>query len=142
MLKGKETKDWAMTLLRLLLGSTFLLHGSQKVLGLFGGPGLAGFASFVNQNLGLPLFLGYLAAFCEFLGGWLVLLGVITEIGALLIIPVMLTAVFKVHWVHGYFTQNNGFEYPLNLLLVALALIVGGPGKLALWDPWKGRRQE
>ncbi len=142
MLKDKEAKAWAMTILRLLLGGTFILHGSQKVLGLFGGPGLAGFASFVSQNMGLPLFLGYLAAFCEFLGGWLVLLGVITELGALLIIPVMLTAIFKVHWSHGYFTQNNGFEYPLNLLLVALALLVGGPGKLALWDPWKEKRQE
>jgi len=137
----KHGPAWAMFILRLILGSVFVLHGSQKVLGLFGGQGLSGFAGFVHDKLGMPTFLGYLAALCEFVGGGMVLLGVATEVGALLIVPVMLVAVFKVHWAHGYFGQNNGFEYPLNLLLVCLALLIGGPGKLALWDPFRKRRK-
>lgn len=137
----REGQAWALFILRLLLGSTFILHGSQKVLGLFGGPGLGGFAGFASQRLGMPLFLGYLASFCEFIGGWLVLLGIATEVGALLIVPVMLVAIFTVHWPRGYFVQSNGFEYPFNLLLVALALIIGGPGRLALWNPFKKWRK-
>jgi putative oxidoreductase len=131
-----ERQAWALFIVRLLLGSTFILHGSQKVLGLFGGSGLSGFAGFVSR-LGMPAVLGYIAPFCEFIGGWLVLLGVVTEVGALLIVPVMLVAISAVHLSHGYFLDKQGFEYPLNMLLAAFALIVGGPGKLALWDPFK-----
>lgn len=137
---SKERQAWALFVLRLLLGSTFILHGSQKVLGLFGGPGLVGFAGFAS-GMGMPSFLGYLAAFCEFIGGWLVLLGLVAEIGAVLIAPVMLVAIFAVHLQNGYFSQTGGFEYPLNLLLACLAVVVGGSGKLALWDPFRKRNQ-
>ena len=66
--------------------------------------------------------------------GLLVLLGIATELGALLIVPVMLVAVLKVHFGNGYFLPS-GAEYSLNLLLICIALILGGPGKQALWDP-------
>lgn len=137
----KQGPAWALLILRLLLGSTFILHGSQKVLGLFDGPGLTGFAAAVSKT-GAPAALAYLAAFFEFIGGWLVLLGIAAEIGALMIAPVMLVAIAAVHWKHGYFSQKQGFEYPFNLLLVAIALILGGPGKLALWDAFKRCRTQ
>ena len=127
---------WALCIVRLLMGTTFLLHGSQKVLGLFGGPGLEGFANFVS-SMGVPKILGYAAAFFEFFGGALMLLGILTEIGALMAIPVMIGAMVLVHAKNGFFIQNGGFEYSLNLLILALVLIIGGPGAGALWDPFK-----
>ena len=133
----KEGKDWALFVVRFMLGSVFVLHGCQKVFGLFGGPGISGFAGFVNQQMGMPMFLGYAAGLFELIGGLLVLLGVLAELGAAMIVPVMLVAVFMVHWKDGYFSQNHGYEYALNLLLIAVAVILGGPGKLALWDPLK-----
>lgn len=129
----KDGRDWALFVLRFVLGSTFIMHGAQKVLGLFDGKGLSGFAEGVSK-MGIPAFFGYLAALFEFAGGWLVLLGIATELGALLIVPVMLVAVLKVHFDKGYFLPN-GAEYSLNLLLICIALILGGPGKQALWDP-------
>ena len=96
---------------------------------------LHGFVAWIT-SLGVPQFLAYLAAFAEFTGGCLMFLGIATELGALLTIPVMIGAVIVVHWPHGYFVQNHGFEYPLNLIFFALAVIIGGPGKFALWDPF------
>jgi putative oxidoreductase len=127
---------WALTIVRLTLGTVFILHGGQKVLGLFGGQGLTGFIKWIG-SLGVPPLLAYLAAFAEFTGGWLLLLGIASEIGALLVMAVMAGAVLVVHWPHGYFSQNGGFEYPFNLMLFALAIVVGGPGKGALWDPFR-----
>ena len=132
-------QNWALFLVRILLGTTFILHGSQKVLGLFGGPGLAGFSTFV-ASLGYPAWLGYPAAFFEFFGGILLLLGIAPELGALAVIPVMVVAIASVHGKNGYFGQNGGYEYPLNLMILALVVIIGGAGEYALWDFFKSWR--
>lgn len=128
--------SWALTIVRLTLGSLFFLHGAQKVFGWFGGPGLTNFVAW-TVSMGVPVWLGYAAAYAEFIGGCLLFLGFAARLGALLTIPVMIGAVVVVHWPHGYFGQNGGFEYPLNLIFFALAIFVGGPGKLALWEPLK-----
>lgn len=133
-------QEIALTIVRLALGSIFFAHGAQKVLGWFGGPGLKGFINWTS-SLGVPTFLGYLAAFAEFIGGILLLSGIASEIGALMAVGVMIGAVFVVHWPHGYFAQNGGFEYPLNLIIFSLAIIIGGPGVYALWNPFKHCRK-
>lgn len=130
----REGAQWALLIARLMLGSTFIAHGAQKVFGAWGGPGLTGFAQGVAEG-GTPLFLGYLAALFEFFGGVLVLFGVLAELGALMIIPVMIVAAFRIHWSNGYFSSAKGFEYPLNLMLICFVILAGGAGKLALWDP-------
>ena len=71
----------------------------------------------------------------------MLLSGIASEIGALMAVGVMIGAVFVVHWPHGYFAQNGGFEYPLNLIIFSLAIIIGGPGVYALWNPFKHCRK-
>lgn len=119
----------ALFIVRVTLGFVFMAHGSQKVFGLFGGPGLAGFAQWTNSALGTPLILGYAAAFFELIAGVLLFFGIASELGALMVIPVMLVAIFFYHWPHGFFAQNGGFEYSLVLLLLAVVILIGGPGK-------------
>ncbi len=123
--------QWALTLLRIALGVVFVAHGSQKVLGIFGGPGLSGFATWIGQY-GIPSYLGYLAAFAEFIGGILLLLGVYAELGALIVMPVMAGAILFVHKSHGFFIQHNGFEYVLCLMVMLFSIIIAGPGYLTL----------
>src|SRR5215470_12665231 len=112
---------WATIPLRLVAGMVFIAHGSQKVFGAFGGPGLRGFTS---SSAPFPamrpawLWMGA-AAFAEFIGGILVLLGLFTRVGAFLIACVMLTAIAGVHWPN-FFANNRGFEYPLSLLAITL----------------------
>lgn len=126
----------ALCIARLALGTIFVLHGSQKVFGLFGGPGLNGFASWA-ANYGIAPIWAYSAAFAELIGGILLLTGICAELGALLTIPVMLGAVLLIHWKSGYFAQNGGFEYPLNLIFFAIVVIIGGPGMGSLYNCFK-----
>lgn len=136
-----EQQSYALFLIRLVLGYIFLVHGGQKVLGWFGGPGLEGFVKWA-AGYGIPNFISYLAAYAEFIGGALLFTGIATEIGALLVIGVMLGAVFIIHWPNGFFVQNGGFEYTLNLIFFAIATIIGGPGKFPLWDPFAKFREK
>jgi putative oxidoreductase len=133
-------QSYALLIVRLTLGYTFILHGGQKVLGLFGGPGMAGFVSWAG-TVGIPAWLAQLGAFAEFLGGICLFFGIAAELGAIATIGVMKAAVFAIHWKNGFFVQNDGFEYPLNLIFFALAIIIGGPGAHALWDPFKKWRK-
>jgi putative oxidoreductase len=116
-----------------MLGIIFIMHGSQKVFGLFKGAGLEGFSSWLS-TYGIPPFISYMAAFFEFIAGCMLLLGICSEIAALITIPVMLGAIYLVHWPYGFFGQNKGFEYPLLLIILACAIIIAGPGKLALFN--------
>lgn len=134
-------QSYGLFIIRVAIGIAFLLHGSQKLFGFFGGPGLNGFIEYTN-SLGVPVLFGYLAAIFEFLGGAMLLLGIATELGALIVIPVMIGAVLLVHGNNGYFIQNNGYEYALNLAIILIAIIISGPGKYALWDPFKELRNK
>jgi len=124
-------QGWSLVLVRLVLGGIFFLHGAQKVFGWFGGSGLDGFVKWIG-TYGVSEYVAYLAAFAELIGGILLFSGMFTRLGALMVIPVMLGAIFIVHWQHGFFLQNQGYEYPFVLALMALAVLIGGPGKCAL----------
>lgn len=144
-----DHKDWALLLVRLVTGITFFLHGGQKLFGWFGGPGLKGFIQWTVLHHLHPA-LGYLAAGAELVGGFLMVLGICAELGALIAIPVMVGAILKIHWVNGYFSHwalgkfnsHGGYEYPINLILLCVAIIIGGPGAYALWDPIKRLREK
>src|SRR5213594_2517793 len=111
---------WATVPLRLVMGVIFFAHGSQKVLGSFGGPGFATFVSGKTPfSFMRPAWLWLAAAaFSEFIGGILILLGLLTRVGAFFIACTMLTAIMGVHWPH-FFSWNRGLEYPLALLAIS-----------------------
>jgi len=125
---------WFALPVRLGLAAVMLAHGSQKVLGIFGGPGFKAFIS-GNTPFGFMrppwLWLGA-AALSELVGGLLVGLGFLTRVGAFFIACTMLTAVAGVHWSNGFFAANRGYEYPLALLGMALALLISGGGQVSV----------
>lgn len=125
--------DWALLILRVALGIVFVAHGCQKVFGLFGGDGLAGTAAKMHAGMGVPAPLAYVASFTELLGGLGVLLGVLARLGGVGIAIVMVVAMTQVHMKNGFFLPG-GFEYTFALLGMALALVVAGPGKIAVGD--------
>lgn len=123
---------WALLPLRLTLGVIFMAHGSQKLFGMFGGPGLHTTAEFFAKDGLTPGLLWATLAGCgEFFGGLSVLLGFFARFGALNICIVMLVAIFHVHW-GAFFANNKGIEYPLALLGSALAVLIGGGGPLSV----------
>ena len=125
---------WFTVPIRLALAAVMIAHGSQKVLGAFNGPG---FKTFTAGNTPFAfmrpawLWLGA-AALSELLGGVLVGLGFLTRVGAFLIMCVMLTAIFGVHLPGGFFAGNKGYEYPMALLAMALALLIAGAGQASI----------
>jgi putative oxidoreductase len=68
------------------------------------------------------------AAFSELVGGILVLLGMMTRLGAFAIMCVMFVAILGVHW-GAFFTQNRGMEVALSMFGVALSLLITGGGR-------------
>ena len=123
----------ALLILRIVVGVLFMGHGAQKLFGVFGGPGPAGFAGWL-QGLGLrpARVWAIVAGLCEFGGGLLFALGLVTPIAALALLAVMVMAVATVHWTKGLWVTNGGYEYNLVLSAVAAALALAGPGIYAL----------
>lgn len=125
--------DLSLLPVRAALGWIFIAHGGQKLFGLWGGSGLTGFAGSMEM-LGLkpPLLWAVVAGLGEFLGGLMVLFGFYARWGALAITGVMATAIATVHVPHGFFLQNQGYEYNVAILGLALCILLGGSGKYSI----------
>jgi putative oxidoreductase len=139
------TATWVTVPLRLVLGLIFVGHGAQKVFGAWGGPGWAKITSFPTPFPFMRpawLWMGA-AALSELIGGALVLLGLLTRVGAFFLLCVMLTALFGVHWKGGFFLPT-GIEYTVALAGVSAALLIAGGGQASidrqLQDPRARRR--
>ena len=126
----------APLLIRIPLGLIFIAHGSQKLLGLFGGSGLTATFRNFEDKLGIPPIFTLLAIIAEFGGGIGVMSGFLTRLSASGIAAVMAVAIYKVHWTHGFFLnayclpgRGHGIEFTLALFAMALYLAVVGGGK-------------
>lgn len=118
----------ALLAIRLASAAAFIFHGSGILFGAFGGPGLQGFAGFAH----LPLPVAVLVGIAQFGGGLAMLTGVLARLGALGLTAVMAGAVFMVHIHNGMDVQKGGIEYALTQMLVAVAILVAGPGPYTL----------
>lgn len=118
---------------RLILGGLMAAHGAQKLLGWFGGHGLAGTGGFL-ESLGFRpgrLF-ATVAASIEVVSGLLVVLGLLGPVGPALIVSVMIVAAVSVHLKNGVFASANGIELPLLYAAGAITLALTGPGLFSL----------
>lgn len=117
--------------LRLALGSVFIAHGGQKLFGWWGGHGFENTAKFLESTIGFgPGWLhAALAGGGEFFGGILLVLGLLTRFAAAQAAVIMAVAIWTVH--RSAFFAPNGMEYPLTLLLIAVALVLTGGGALS-----------
>ncbi len=118
--------------LRIWVGVVGVYHGAQKLFGAFGGPGLDGFAGFLESlSVPMPYANAVAAASAEFFGGLLVAVGVLPRLAA---VPFMITMLVAAFMVHGkaFSAQNGGLEYPMTLAVMLLAIIVAGPGRFTL----------
>ncbi|HAI12059.1 MAG TPA: hypothetical protein DCM28_10170 [Phycisphaerales bacterium] len=116
---------------RLIVGYVMFYHGSQKLFGWFGGGGFEKTVSgFDSMGFPMPKLMAGLAGGAECFGGILLAIGLATRPSAFLIFFTMMVASFKVHG-DAFSARAGGMEYPLTLGLVALGLLLIGPGKLA-----------
>jgi putative oxidoreductase len=125
---------------RLTVGFLIFGHGAQKLWGWFGGPGFDGIAAELSKLGYSPEhFFAALLGGSEVIGGVLLMLGLLTPLGAAAVIGVMTNGIVTVTWSHGMFGEN-GYEYGLLLAVAAATLAFTGPGRFSLdrgW-PWSG----
>ena len=119
--------------LRIPAAIIFIAHGAQKLFGWFGGYGLEGTGQWM-ASIGLePGYqLALLAGSAEFFGGIALLIGLLARPAALMLSVTMVVAIFSVHFANGLFMTNNGYEFALSLLAIAISLMFSGAGKLSI----------
>jgi len=132
---------WAPVPLRLIVGFGFVQHGVAK---LTRGPDA--FAAILHA-LGVPAphWMAWATIGVELLGGVAVLLGAFVALASLPMAALLLVAIFTVHLPYGFSSiklvavtaagaQFGPVGYECNLLYLAClaALVLGGPGPLAI----------
>ncbi|MCC7176162.1 MAG: DoxX family protein [Bryobacterales bacterium] len=123
MLKSLEPR--ALSVLRIIAGFTFSLHGHQKLLGAFGGlGGQGGTAAFGTQM--------WLAGVLECVGGLLILLGLFTRPVAILLAGQMAVAYFLAHAPRSFWPILSGGELAALYCFLFLYFSIAGPGSISL----------
>jgi putative oxidoreductase len=125
--------DAGRLLFRGLAGALFVGHGTQKLLGWFGGHGLEGTGQFM-ESLGLRpgKANAALAGTAEAGGGLLLALGLATPLAAATLTGVMATAIRSIHAKNGPWVTEGGWEYTATVVAALAALVEAGPGDLSL----------
>jgi putative oxidoreductase len=128
--------DIGLLLLRLGIGGVVFAHGAQKVFGLWGGTGIAGFATNL-EGLGYQqaTTLSWLTGVTELIAGAFLVLGLLTPLAAAAVLAIMINAVL-LKLGNGFFVTgpkgSDAIELSLVLGLGAACLVLTGPGRIAL----------
>ena len=141
---------WALIPVRLIVGFGFLEHGFAKL-----ARGPDAFAN-ILQAMGVPgpHFMAWATILVEILGGLAVILGAFVRLASLPMAAVLLVAMFTVHLPYGFSSIKlqavtaagaqfgpPGYEVDLLYLACLAALVLGGPGPLAI-DGLIGKRRK
>ena len=138
MAKNGKLNEWALALLRVVLGIVFTYHGYVK---LFVPGGFKGSVAFFGAiGLPVPVYTALLVSVVEFFGGLALIVGLLTRWASVLLFLEMLVALFKVHVKNGFFIGSSyGYEFVL-VLLGALAVVYAvGAGALAWGNSFKNK---
>lgn len=124
----RNSKEIGSTLLRIVLGITFFVHGLSKFQG-----GINNVAGWFH-TLGIPSFMAYLVAALELVGGIALILGLGTRVISALLVFNMAGAILFVKLPAGFSGNGKmaGYELELLLMIVALNLALSGSRFLSI----------
>ena len=124
-----STAPWAIALLRVCLAAMFVAHAMLKWR-VFTIPGTVAYF----ESLGLPGWFAYVTIAAELTGAAALLFGIWPRYAALLLVPLMLGTIVKVHGRNGWLFSNKdgGWEYPAFWAAALLAVFLLGDGPFAL----------
>ena len=121
---------YALSLLRIFVGLTFVQHGTHKYFNFPPGPSFKG--------IDLATLHGW-AGTIELFAGTLILLGLFTRFAALIAAGEMAVGYFIMHAPQSFFPAKNGGENAYLFCFVFLFFVFAGPGPISL-DHWLKRR--
>jgi putative oxidoreductase len=127
-----QSDNLGKLILRLTLGGLILFHGVAKILNPAGAMGMI--AGQLAAH-GLPAFIAYGVYIGEVLAPLLILLGIFTRLGGLLVVANMVFAILLVHSSQLLMmTKQGGWQLELQgfYLLCGLAVYFLGSGKFAV----------
>jgi putative oxidoreductase len=117
--------DITYTLVRVIVGYIFFMHGWGKVTG----PGLTGVTGMMTKNNLVPgSFFASAAIFLETIGAVCIIIGLFTRFFAAALAIEMAIAFLVVHIGKGFSVGQGGFEYVLLLGIVLFAIAIRGGG--------------
>lgn len=125
-----------VSLMRLVVGFIFFKAGAGKLFGWFGGFGIEGVTGFFTKlGIPFPAFNAYFVGYTEFLGGILMILGLLTRLVSIPFCIIMMMAIFTAH-------KEGDFYYPLMILMASLTLLEVGGGVLSIDKLISSRKSE
>jgi putative oxidoreductase len=124
--------DIGLLVLRVVVGATLAAHGAQKAFGWWGGPGPAGWTAAIGKMGFRPAPIFAALSIAAELAGVLLALGLLTPLVAMLIIGQVVVIIGKAHLAKGFWNRDGGYEFALSLLAGVVAILLAGPGRLAI----------
>jgi len=123
LLREGRLANVGLLILRLAIGAMMIHHGQDKL----ADPQAFATNYVVPLHLPFPLFLAHVAGYSEILGSWLLILGLLSPLGALALTGTMAVAAY-------HHILTSGFNiYVLELVVLylggSLALLLVGPGR-------------
>lgn len=119
-----RTLSIAILLLRLMAGLILFVAGAGKVMGWFGGFGMTATLDIFKINMHLSAFWTYVSCYAEFIGGFLIIIGLVTRFAAVVLVINMLVATWFVG-LKNFFM--GGAAYPCLLMVIFLVIVLSGP---------------
>ena len=116
-----------LLILRLVVGTTFLVHGLDKL-----GDLSAAEQFFAAQSIPAPGATALFVGATETVGGALLIVGLASPPVAAALTIDMLVALLTTHIDHGFFVADGGFEHVLLLAGASVALALAGPGRYSV----------
>ncbi|MEM9736767.1 MAG: DoxX family protein [Pseudomonadota bacterium] len=119
--KLTQFRPYVLSVLRIVSGLIFLLHGTQKLIGI---P--------ATERVTELLSLGWFAGVIEIVTGLLLIVGFQTRAAAFLASGTMAFAYWLAHAPRDLFPTNNGGDAAILYCFVFLYIVFAGPGPLSL----------
>ena len=132
--------DLGLLVLRVILGLILTFHGSQKMFGIFGGPGYKGTLDYMS-SLGFHPILANIAMFSEFLGGLMLCFGLLTIVAGAAATGTMAVAtwinltksgVLEAFWKGGMRAETSEATFTLALCGIGAAITIMGAGGFSM----------
>ncbi len=128
--------DCVLVAVRVVLAWIFVYHGSRRLFGWFGGPGIHQSAQFFANTAHLDpgTFFAVLGGVIEFFGGVALAVGLLSRLAGTAIFVDMMMAIITVTWANGINATGTKSGYELNLALGTLALVIAvfGAGRFSV----------
>jgi putative oxidoreductase len=126
LLNGTNTSlvSFCVLLLRCLIGIFLFMAGAGKVLGWFGGYNMEATIQFYTK-VGISVPLAYLSSYTEFIGGFLLTIGLLTRPAAFAIMINM--SVATIISLSAGLMGPSSAQTPLTFLIADIAILLAGP---------------